>query len=245
MIRTPTLAAILPLSALLLAGCGSGTPSSSNTATMATVPDVPNVPETTDIVPATPGNGDKAQLLAAAEPFEVLTETAFDPDMAKVNKAIADAQAAAPRVRPLLPASAQSAFDRHVAEITFAGAAGQRADLAQSSIENYRILVTQGAGASPVPSEVSLLDYAGFRYAADLYATPIRWDDMAAAVTFAQQNWAVVKPNIRDAATAAKFQAAIDIMAAAAAIKNIDRAKASVQAELDLVDVLETSFNVR
>lgn len=241
MIRMKTLA-VASLSFALLAGCNNGAQANSDNTALAAVP---NVPETKDIVPATPGNSGKAQLLAAAEPFEALTETAFDPNMAKVDKAIADAQAAAPTVRPLLPASAQSSFDQHMAEIKSAGAAGRRADLAQASIENYRILVTQGAGASPVPSEVSLLDYAGFRYAADLKATPIRWDDMAAAVDFAKQNWAVVKPHVKDGATASKFQAAIDNMAAAAATKNVGRANASGSAELDLVDVLETSFNAR
>ena len=204
---------------------------------------MPNVAETKDIVPATPGNGNKAQLLAAAEPFEVLTETAFDPSAAKVAKAITDAETAAAAIRPLLPVTAQSSFDKNMADIKSAGAAGNAADLAQSSIENYRILVTQGAGGSPVPSEVSLLDYAGFRYAADLKATPIRWNDMTAAVDFAKQNWAVVKPQIKDGTTASKFQATIDNMGAAASTKNVNLAKASGGAELDLVDLLEKSFN--
>jgi len=232
--------AIFPLVLLLLAGCNKGTPASSDKAGLSAMP---NVAETKDIVPATPSNGTKAQLLAAAEPFEVLTETAFDPSAAKVSKTIADAQAAAPAVRPLLPASAQSSFDRNMADIKSAGAAANAADLAQSSIENYRTLVTQGAGGSPVPAEVSLLDYAGFRYAADLKATPIRWSDMTAAVDFAKQNWAIVKPQIKDSTTASKFQATIDNMAAAAAAKNVDLAKASGGAELDLVDLLEKSFN--
>ena len=232
--------AIFPFVFLLLAGCNKGAPASSDKAGLSPMP---NVAETKDIVPATPGNGNKAQLLAAAEPFEVLTETAFDPSAAKVAKAITDAETAAAAIRPLLPVTAQSSFDKNMADIKSAGAAGNAADLAQSSIENYRILVTQGAGGSPVPSEVSLLDYAGFRYAADLKATPIRWNDMTAAVDFAKQNWAVVKPQIKDGTTASKFQATIDNMGAAASTKNVNLAKASGGAELDLVDLLEKSFN--
>lgn len=232
--------AALSLTIILLPACNKTAQDNTANATMAAVP---NVPETRDIVPSTQGNGTKAQLLAAAEPFEVLTETAFDRDLKKVDAAIAKVDVTAPTVRPLLAASAQGVFDKRIAEIKTARAAGNRADLAQSSIEIYRILVTEGAGGSPVLSEVSLLDYAGFRYMADLKATPIRWGDMAAATDFAKQNWAIVKPRIKDAATATKFQAVIDNMAAAASIKNVERAKASGGAELDLVDVLEKSFN--
>lgn len=240
MFRKIIIMAALPLSILVLSGCNKSANDNSGNAKLVAIP---NVPETKDIVPSTLGNGSKAQLLAAAEPFEVLTETAFDQDLKKVDAAIAKADAAAPTVRPSLTAPAQGVFDKRIAEIKAARAAGNRADLAQSSIEIYRILVSEGAGGSPVPSEVSLLDYAGFRYMADLQATPIRWDDMVAATDFAKQNWAIIKSRIKDAATVTKFQAVIDNMAAAAAIKNADRAKESGGAELDLVDVLEKSFN--
>ncbi len=232
--------AVLPASILFLSGCDKSPQNNADNATLAAVP---NVPETKDIVPSTSGKGSKVQLLAAAEPFEVLTETAFDQDLKKVDAAIAKADAAAPTVRPLLTGSAQGVLDKRIAEIKAARAVGNRADLAQSSIEIYRVLVTEGSGASSVPSEVSLLDYAGFRYMADLQAAPTRWDDMVVASDFAKQNWAIVKPRIKDAATVTKFQAVIDNMAAAAAIKNADRAKVSGGAELDLVDVLEQSFN--
>ncbi len=240
MVTKVLLLTAFPVSILALSSCNKGAPQNSGNATLAANP---NAPETKDIVPSTSGNGSKAQLLAAAEPFEVLTETAFDRDLKKVDAAIAKVDATAPTVRPLLAASAQGVFDKRIAEIKTTRAAGNRADLAQSSIEIYRILVTEGAGGSPVPSEVSLLDYAGFRYMADLKAATIRWDDMVAATDFTRQNWAIVKPRIKDTATVTKFQAVIDNMAAAAAIKNADRAKASGGAELDLVDALEKSFN--
>jgi hypothetical protein len=63
-----------------------------------------------------------------------------------------------------------------------------RAGLALSSIEAYRVLVGAVADNAKVPTEVSLLDYAGFRYDADLEANPARWGDMAAAVSFAREN---------------------------------------------------------
>ncbi|MDQ2892084.1 MAG: hypothetical protein M3R64_03200 [Pseudomonadota bacterium] len=237
--RLSTITSIIAAAAIV-AGCQRAAPVVDNTTALA---DIPSVPETKDIVPSAPGNSNKAQLLASAEPFEGLTEAAFDPDQAKVAAAIAKAKSAAPAVRPLLSAQGQAMFDQHMADIRRAETNRTPADLALASVEIYRQLVTEGAGASPVPKEVSLLDYAGFRFTADLKATPSRWDDMAAAVDFAKSNWMVVKPQIKDATIAAKFQAALDNMGAAAAIKNADRAQASATAELDLVDVLEQSFN--
>ena len=237
--KTAAIASIFALTAIA-AGCHRTAPVTDNEATLA---DVPAVPETKDIVPSTSGDTNKARLLAAAEPFEGLTETAFDPDPAKVTAAITTARATAPTVRPLLSPKGQTMLDQHMADIRRAEANQTPAALALASVEIYRLLVTEGAGASPIPKEVSLLDYAGFRFSADLKANPTRWSDMNAAVAFAKENWAVVKPQIKDVTTASKFQAALDNMGAAAAIKNPDRAQASATAELDLVDILEQSFN--
>lgn len=227
---------------ILLAGCQRATPAGDNAVALT---DVPTVPETTDMVPTTNGTSAKARMLAAAEPFEGLTETAFDPDQTKVEAAIAKVRLEAASVRLLLPTDAQKMFDILIGDIQRAGKNGNSADLALASVEIYRILVTQGAGASPVPMEVSLLDYAGFRFTANLKATPTRWSDMAASIDFAKQNWAVVKPKIKDTATVQKFQDALDNMAAATSIKEVERAQASATAELDLVDILEQSFNGR
>lgn len=232
--------AIFALTFGSLAGCHNTTPKPDNASQLA---NVPTVPDAKDIVPKTSGASDKVRLLAAAEPFEGLTEIAFNPHKTKVDAAIAKAQTAAALVRSLLPANVQKILDTRMTEIQSAHAARHPADLALSAVEIYRLLVTQGAGASPVPKEVSLLDYAGFRFTADLKATPPRWADMSAAAEFAKKNWAVVKPQINSPATAAKFQAAIDNMAASAGIKNVDRGRASAKAELDLVDVLEQTFN--
>ena len=64
-----------------------------------------------------------------------------------------------------------------------------RRSLPPASIEGYRVLVSAVTDNAKIPTEVSLLDYAGFRYDANPKARPIRWDDMATAVSFARKTW--------------------------------------------------------
>lgn len=223
--------------ALSLAACNQAPSNETSSA--------PQVSETKDIVPSTTDNAAKAQLLAGAEPFENLTELAFDPSPAKVTGALAAATAMAPKVRPLLSPSGQSDLDRNLAAVEAAHKADKAADMALASVEIYRTLVTEAAGGSPVPAEVSLLDYAGFRYTANLKAQPARWDDMAAAVDFARSQWDQVQPRVTDPTTSGKMSAAIKGMSSAVTNKDAKAAAANAGAELDLVDALEKQFDHR
>ncbi|TXC68843.1 hypothetical protein FSZ31_07695 [Sphingorhabdus soli] len=234
--KPATLAAALA-AALSLAACHQAPSNETSSA--------PQVSQARDIVPSTPGNGAKATLLAGAEPFENLTELAFSPSTDRLDSALDAAKAMAPKVRPLLSPKGQSDLDRNLTAIEVAHGAQEPADLAIASVEIYRTLVTEAAGASPVPSEVSLLDYAGFRYTADLKARPMRWDDMAAAVDFARSQWDVVQPRVADPETAGKVSAAIDGMSSAVTDRDAKSAAENVAAELDLVDVLEQQFDHR
>lgn len=209
--------------------------------------------ETADVQPTPPApnamhaganapNVPTAQLLAAAEPFETLTETAFSATPAALDASVQKAKMSATSVRASLPASAMAQFDAHLAALTAAHAKMDRAGVALSSIEVYRDLVSAAPNGAKVPSQVNLLDYAGFRYDADLKATPSRWDDMTQAVVFAKKNWAEIAPRVNDAALAGKVVAAINAMDRAAAQKNSAAAAHSAKVELDLIDMLEQYF---
>jgi hypothetical protein len=88
-----------------------------------------------------------------------------------------------------------------------------------------------------------LLDYAGFRYDADLKSRPIRWSDMRAAIEFANQQWESISDRITDPALKSKFSATLHQMETAIARKAAAEAKSGVKTELDLVDKLERYFN--
>lgn len=181
-------------------------------------------------------------LLAAAEPFETLTETAFNASRVERSKAIEAATYAVGGIRGIVPQSVSTELNRNMGAIGAADVADHPADLALASIENYRVLVSAVPGTPIVPVDVSLLDYAGFRFDADAQAAPARWDDMARALTFARQRWSSVASNAAVAKVAPRFEAALAAMDKAVHDKNIAHARAAAKIELDLVDVLEAAF---
>ena len=198
-------------------------------------------PPSTGPAPAYTNNDEK--LRAAAEPFEKLTETSFEATLPAIDQTIGEAETAAQDVRVLLPTDAAIHLDAQIAAVKSARQRQDRAGLALSSIEMYRILVSAVADNAKVPTEVSLLDYAGFRYGADLKANPVRWVDMAEAVSFARDNWAKLSPRTKSFQGASGFEKAIADMDKAAAQRDVALATLSAKAELDLVDQLETFFS--
>ena len=182
------------------------------------------------------------RLLAAAEPFEKLTEIAFTAPLPQIDSTIAEARSAAASVRSLVSATNASSTDKLFRDIDQARKNQDRAGLALGSIEIYRGIVSSVPAGGKVPSAVSLLDYAGFRYQADLKATPVRWSDMHDAMLFARSQWSTIAPQIRDAALNASFEKSLGDMEKAAATKNAALADSSATEELNLVDKLEIYF---
>ena len=130
-----------------------------------------------------------------------------------------------------------------MADIQAASAKNDRTGVALSSVEGYRTLVESATDSGKVPTAVSLLDYAGFRYQANLTATPVRWDDMNKAVAFVVQKWSGIADRITDPALKADFTKSITDMSVAAKAKDAKAARAASTRELDLVDKLEGFFS--
>ena len=191
-------------------------------------------------LPASQSSSDR--LLAAAEPFELLTETAFTDPPAKLDTTIASGRKAIGDIRALLDPAVATKIDGLFVQVDHSRAGSKPVDLAISSIEIYRALVSSVPPGAKVPSDVSLLDYAGFRFQADLKAVPVRWDDMKSAASFARARWTAVKPKVKDQSVAAPFDAALSNMEMAANKQNTALATSSVTAELDQVDKLESFF---
>lgn len=189
------------------------------------------------------GNKDeKLRFMAAAEPFEALTEAAATGDERRIQPAVNAALASGDRIRSTLPSTYRNELDFQTISIRRGQRAKDPTAISLSSNEAYRILVSASAGAASFPVEVSLLDYAGFRYDANLKAKPARWADMTEATLFAERQWAQVEPRLKEPALAAEFGKALTDMKKAAATKDGKLAAASVKAELDLVDKLEAAF---
>lgn len=185
------------------------------------------------------GAGDR--LRAAAEPFETLSEQSFSAKPAQLDRRIAEAVQAAGQVRPLLQPDGQGALDRQLAAIRAARQADDRAGVALASIEGYRVLV---AAAPPgrVPTAVALMDYAGFRYDADLKANPPRWGDMQDAVAFVRQQWDTLAGGVYDVELAIRVEEAIGAMESAVAGTSAADGRRAAKSLLDLVDEVEAYF---
>jgi hypothetical protein len=182
--------------------------------------------------------------LAAAEPFEALAETAFSAPAPELGVAVVKAEAAATAVRHNLPADMANRLTAQMGRVRAAHQAGNRAEIALASVEAYRTLVS-AAPPAKVPTAVNLLDYAGFRYQADLRAQPVRWNDAAQALLFARTNWVSLAPQVSDVALKTRVGQALDDLTAAAARHDRQKGNRAATAELGLVDELEVYFNAR
>ncbi len=149
------------------------------------------------VVPAVSTSSADEQFRAAAEPFETLTEISPTAALPTVDRTIDEAETAARGVRGLLPNGLSHQLDAQLAAVRSARRKHDRVELTLASIEAYRVLVSAVTTGAKVPTAVNLLDYAGFRYNVDLAAKPVRWGDMAQAVSFARGQWEGLPPMAR------------------------------------------------
>lgn len=224
---------------LALAGCSTQKNTTTDTAKTPAAVDGAVVPA------AAPNDADakRSAVLAAAEPFEVLTEQAPGATPAKLKELVATARQAASGVSASLAATGRAGLDNHLAAIAGAQAKDDRAGIALAAIEGYRTLVESASDTRSVPRAVNLLDYAGFRYQANLSAKPIRWADATAAVDFAKGQWAGIERRITDTGLKNQFAASVTAMGDAAGRKDAAAAKKAADTQLALVDKLETFFS--
>lgn len=221
-------AIIATLGALAVASCGKPVAESNNAQTAPAA--------------ATAAPDSDARKLAAAESFENLTEGAPTASVAQFDTMIAEAKTSAQGIKSVLSKPALASVTDNLANLATARGALNRTDVAIASIEVYRTLVTDRAHQGAVPNAVNLLDYAGFRYGADLAGSPVRWPDMAAAVGIAETQWQGLGLRITDPQLRTNFTHILVDMKAAVAKRDAALAAKSVKIELDLVDALEKQF---
>jgi len=183
--------------------------------------------------------------LAASEYFETLTEQAATATPAELDTIIAQAKVAAARDGRLLQPGPAGELALYLQVMDRARDSMARPDLAIASIEAFRLFVSAGDGTAAIPVQVSLLDYAGFRYAVDVSARPIRWDDAAVAADYAAARWAEIEPRISDVGLKGRFGASVVGLKTAVHAHDSADAGRRAKAELDLVDELETYFAPR
>ena len=181
--------------------------------------------------------------LAAAEPFEALAEQAFDATPAALGVLQSEAVAQVSAVRGALTPADTKTIDAIMVEIGSAVTSKDRPKLALASLEAYRVLVSgQDPRTIKVPIDVSLLDYAGFKYDALLKGSAPAWPAVAADVAYARQRWSQLSGQVTSPSLKAAFEQALKGMEAGSAEKNLSLAKHASATELALVDLLEEHF---
>jgi len=147
---------------------------------------------------ALPDPSVRSTMLAAAEGFENLTEASLSADLKSIGAELALARREAEAARPFLDAPNLRQLTRLESGLSDALGSGKAVDLSLVSNEIYRLFITAARREAKVPLEIGLLGYAGFRYRADGRDQPPRWDDMARAHAYAEQQWRAVRSRIGD-----------------------------------------------
>lgn len=182
-------------------------------------------------------------LFAAAEDFETLTESAFSADIPAREMLIDRAIKATDQVANFASPALTTRLQALLADIRAAQTDDAPADIAIASVEAFRELVSAVSGEQQIPVNVSLLDYAGFRFDAEAQAKPARFSDMQVTVRYAQAQWKGIESRKEIASLSPKFAASLTSMERAAQSGNIAKARAAAIVELDLVDELEKAFS--
>jgi hypothetical protein len=182
-----------------------------------------------------------AKVQAAMEPFEALAETALTQTHKQVAKAYQAAHASRASARALLPAAQTAAFDASFAQLDAANGQHDFKTASLAAAELYKQMVLSVEAPAPASTQVNLLDYAGFRLAGLLHATP-DWPAIAMTAQEANGNWAAIRGQVGDAHLRARMDAAQQQLAVGANRKDAKMLKPAIKQDLDLVDALEIYF---
>ena len=189
---------------------------------------------------------DNEILLAAASPFEDLTEAAMANDAAAMDRALTAIEEGADTTVAVLAPDARQRFGSALEAIRTARSDGRSAAVALDAVEAYRLLVESlHEEALAVPKAVSLLDYAGFKLNVLAGAAVPDWDDIRAAAAEASSFWRAVAADVADVALRDAMSTTIDGLDRAVAAQDARMVAFAARIGLDLVDLLERSFEQR
>jgi len=177
---------------------------------------------------------------------EDLVEFALAGKADKVADRLKEIEAAMPKLKPPL---GEAAFGRVEAQVRDVQAAVGRQDLnaaALSSIEVYRLLQEAvDQKARPVPLDVALLDYSGFKLSALAAAPQPNWTAVNDAAAEADRFWKRLEPRVHDGSLRALVSHIGQGLTDGAARKDSGQVAFAAKMLLDSVDLLETDFTAK
>ena len=201
---------------------------------------VAQTPQVSTVVAAGKAN----PLAGGAEIFENLTETSPVMDAVTFKKSLSEFEALYPEISRRLSADRKMRLDILVTGVRNAWQKGDRSAMAIQSIEAYRLLQESiDHSGQPVPVEVPMLDYAGFKLKGLLLSTRPDWKQVAKTAQEASAWWTAIAPRITDQTLREGMNHAVDGINEAAARKDPKLLRFAAKLDLILVDGLETFFS--
>ncbi len=183
-------------------------------------------------------------LAGGAEIFENLTETSPVMDAAAFKKSLSEFETLYPAISLHLSADRKMRLDALVTGVRDAWQKGDRPTMAIQSIEAYRLLQESiDHSGQPVPVEVPMLDYAGFKLNALLLSTRPDWKQATATAQEASTWWTAIRPRISDKTLRDAMDHTIAGIKEAAVQKDPKLLRFAAKMDLILVDGLETYFS--
>ena len=182
-------------------------------------------------------------LASAAEVFENLTEGAPSWSAAEVDRSLARFEVLHPTVSQRLPSASRARLDTLVGGVRTAWQQKDRATMALQSIEAYRLLQeSMDYTGQPVPVEVSLLDYSGFKLNALMLRTQPDWKQVAGTAQESSTWWKSIEAKVTDSKLQRAMNQTVKDMGDGALRQDTKLVRAAATKDLALVDDLETFF---
>lgn len=194
---------------------------------------------------AAPGAASPARntrLLDAAEGYEALTETSLDAPIASLEVKRSAAREGAVAVGDLLSPPQQTQLASLDIGLGAALGNGERTAAAIAAVESFRVLVSAQDDSAALPVDVSLLDYAGFKFDALTRSEPVDWNQAAEVAGFARDTWVRLSGRVSAPGLRGAVESALSGMDEAVRLQNEGAAHIAVSDELALVDALEEFF---
>jgi hypothetical protein len=183
-------------------------------------------------------------LAGGAEIFENLTEASPVLDAVGFKKLLSEFETLYPEISMRLSPERKMLLDNLVTGVRNAWRNGNRSAMAIQSVEAYRLLQESiDHSGQPVPVEVPLLDYAGFKLNALLLSVRPDWILVAKTTQEASTWWTAIRPQITDKSLRDAMDHTVDGIKDAAARKDPKLLRFAAKMDLILVDGLETFFS--
>ena len=188
-------------------------------------------------------SGPNQVLLAAASPFEDLTESALAKDTRGMRQALKAYNDQAEGVNKVLSVPARQEMAALLAAIRRAESKGDHHAVALNAVEAYRVLVEAlNPNGLVVPIQVAKLDYVGFRLKVLLAASPPDWPAIQKTGEAAAGHWHALEPRVGDQGLRDAVKTMLTGLHQATGANNAEMAVFAAQMDLALVDLLEGYF---